>query len=418
MAPGLTLTGRLEATGAPASRTEIRDGLARAAAWFETLGDVVLGAELGHDADNRPVLFVSFHPAADDVELRLSSGGLLRATATTAPAGPGYHTHLCRALGAFAEDFGVAWERIDDPTGFFPAGDPDALNRQFLAHARRRCRAILDAPDEPGPAILGLPPDHGFTHPGPILTPCGPRSREWAAAVAADPAAARDMFPWWHADPDAGFYRNRAIALLWCEFPWRAPLTEEEGELTDQIAADLEEAFALDPTAPLPWRAWADVFVAIEADRNGFTVQGSDAELKAEVRRRAAAQPPCAAPVGYRRFPVRVALGDGWSVLVPGSLADGWADDGQTWLAWDDRRTVTIRPAGPGAARELTVEECRDARGQQVWRLAGIVSVGGAGLRCQIDVADPADKDWAADVWQSVCRHPAEENRSVTWRAS
>ncbi len=413
MVPRLTLTGRVDLSGTKLARGEVREWLARAAVWFETVGDAVLDARLDRDGDGRTVLAASFHPAAEDVEVRLSPAGAVRVSAATFPAGPGYHAYLCGTLDAFAEDFGIAWDPADDPTGFARSADLAALNRHFLASLARAC-GELDAAINGAPVALGLPADHGFTHPGPVLTPLGPRSRGWLAAAAADPAAAADYFPWWSPVPDAAFYRHRALTLLWCEFPWRPPLTEDEGELTDQVAADLEMAHSLDPAGPLPWREWAEVLAAVEADRHGFTVQGVEPKLKEEVLRRAAGWNPAAPAVGYRRYPVRVAVGGGWSVLVPGSFADGWGDDGRTWVGWDDRRRVTAR-VGCGA-ESLTpgfAEAC-DESGRRVWRLAGVARADGCEpLAYRIDVADPADRDWAEAVWRSLRPAPAAASSSV-----
>jgi hypothetical protein len=413
MIPGLTLTGRVDLSGAKLARGDVREWLAQAAVWFETVGDAVLDAQLDRDDDGRPVLLSSFHPAAEDVEVRLSAAGGVRVSAATSPAGPGYHAYLCGTLDAFAEDFGITWDQVEDPTGFSRSADADGLNRHFLASLARAC-GELHSTMNGSPAALGLPADHGFTHPGPVLTPTGPRPREWLAAAVADPAAARDFFPWWSPEPDAAFYRNRALAFLWCEFPWRAPLTEGEGELTDQVAADLEMAHSLDPAGPLPWKEWAEVLAAIEADRHGFTVQGIEPELKAEVLRRAAGFNPAGPAIGYRRYPVRVAVGGGWSVLVPGSFADGWCADGRTWVGWDDRRRVTARLGCGAESFAPGFAEVRDESGRQVWRLAGVARADGCEpLAYRIDVADPADRDWAEGVWRSLRRTPAAANSSV-----
>src|SRR5207253_2332319 len=134
-----------------------------------------------------------------------------------------------------------------------------------------------------------------------------PRTRHWLSEVANDPARGRDFFPWWNPALDAAFFRGRALTRLWCEFPWRPPLTDPEGELFDQIANDLASAFKMDPAAPLPWREWLELLDAIGADDEGFTVTPADPALRAGLTKRAAAAPP-ADPIGYRRHPVRAAL--------------------------------------------------------------------------------------------------------------
>ncbi len=406
MTPRLAFTGRVELSGQKLARADVREWLARAAVWFETVGDAVLDAQLNRDGD-RTVLLVTFHPTAEDVEVRLSPAGTVRVSARTLSAGPGYHAYLCGTLDAFAEDFGIVWDQVEDPTGFSRTADANALNAHFLTSLRRVCAEPADPP-----VTLGLPADHGFTHPGPVLTPTGPRSREWLTAVAADPAAGRDFFPWWTPALDAAFYRNRALALLWCEFPWRPPLTEDEGELTDQIAADREMAHSLDPTGPLPWAEWAEVLAAIEGDRLGFTVQGVEPALKQEVFGRAAGSRP-ATRTGYRRYPVRLVVDGGWSVEVPGSFAEGWDADGRTWIGWDERRRVAIRL---GEAESFTpgFAQTRDESGRSVWRLAGVVQASGSPpLAYRIDVTDLADRDWAEAVWRSLRHLPGVASSSV-----
>jgi hypothetical protein len=257
------------------------------------------------------------------------------------------------------------------------------------------------------PVALGLPGDHGFSHPGPILTPLGPRSLAWLASAASDPNAVRDSFPWWSPEPDAELYRNRALALLWCEFPWRPPLTECEGELTDQIAADLEMAHALDSTGPLPWQEWAEVLSALANDRLGLTVQRIDPELGREVLRRAEGLTAPGPLVGYRHYPIRIAVEGGWSVEVPGSFAEGWDADGRSWIGWDAGRRVTLRVGAGADSFAPEFAEARDETGQRVWRLAGVAqSNGSEPLAYRIDVADLADRGWAETVWRSLKHAP------------
>ena len=124
-----------------------------------------------------------------------------------------------------------------------------------------------------------------------MLTPLGPRTADWARAVAREPLCGTDFFPWWSADLDHAFYRNRALARLWCDFPWRPPLTEAEGEEADQIANDLATAFKLDPGGELPWAEWLELLAAIQADATGdrFCVTPTDQALSIELWRRGSA---------------------------------------------------------------------------------------------------------------------------------
>lgn len=423
----LSLTGQL----APAerlTRADARDWLARAAVWFEGAGDAVLDARVVRDREAKPVLLVALHPAVPPAEVRLGASGRVRATAATAPAGPGYHAHLCGLLRQLAADFAFAWTGDDcaDPTGYFLSNDRAACERHFLNWLSGACAA--------GPASVGLPPGHGFTYPADVLTPLGPRPRAWLARVAADPAAGRDFFPWWAPEADAAFYRGRALVRLWCDFFWRPPLSEEEGELADQISNDLASAFKLDPGPELPWAEWLEVLDAIAADGDNFCVTPTDPVLSVELWRRTGPAPAAGGPrIGYRRFPVRATLDGGWSLEVPGGLARERTDDG-TWTAWDRSRTVwfqalkfTKRDGSPPTAEEaaevgrrslpegepvaplarpglcgIAVYGPVEEDGRALWRLSGVTGAPGQLAVCNVYSESPGDRDWAERTWRSL----------------
>jgi hypothetical protein len=155
------------------------------------------------------------------------------------------------------------------------------------------------------------------------------------------------------------------------------------------------------------------VLAAIAGDRLGLTVQGIEPELKAEVFRRAAGLTP-AARTGYRRYPVRVAVGGGWSAEVPGSFAEGWDADGRTWVGWDEYRRLAVRVGGGAESFAPGFAEVTDEAGRRVWRLAGVVQADGCEpLAYRIDIADPADRGWAETSWRSLRHTPTPANSSV-----
>ncbi len=426
----LSLTGQLD-TADKLSRSEARDWLARAAVWFEGVGDTVLDARVVRDNEEKPVLLVALHPASPAVEVRLGASGRLRVSALTTPAGPGYHVYLCDLFRQMGADFGFTWVADDctDPTGYFPTRNRGECESHFLRWLADECAK--------NPASLGVPAGHGFTYPAEVVTPLGPRARAWLAEVAADPHRGRDFFPWWNPDLDAAFYRGRALVRLWCDFFWRPPLSEDEGELADQIANDLASAFKLDPGAELPWAEWLELLTAIEGDDDGFCVTPKDQVLSIELWKRSGAlpAPTNGARIGYRRWPVRVPLDGGWSIEVPGELARERNDD-RTWDAWDRTRTVwfqalkfTKRDGSPPAAAEaaevgrrslpegeaLPPFECAGTRGEAVfgvveedgrtlWRLSGVTGAVGQLAVCNVYVENPADRDWAVRTWHSL-RH-------------
>jgi len=289
------------------------------------------------------------------------------------------------------------------------------------------------------PRAIGLPKGHGFTYPAEVLTPLGPRPREWTAAVVREPQCGVDFFAWWNQDLDPTFYRSRALARLWCDFPWRAPLTEAEGEEADQIANDLATAFKLDPAGELPWAEWLELLAAIQADAaaDQFCVTPTDQVLSIELWKRAGPAPaPDDSPrIGYRRYPLRVALDGGWSLDVPGDFAQEW-DEERNWTAWNRSRTVWFRRIGftkPGGALPTAAESLEVGRkslpegepgagihdagvvgealfgpaeddGRTVWRLSGVAGTVGQLAICNIYIEDEGDRDWAVRTWQTL-RH-------------
>lgn len=426
----LSVTGHADLSAHRLTRAEARDWLAKAAVWFEGVGDAVLDARVVRDGEDKPVLLVLLHPAATPAEVRLGASGRVRVSAATSPAGPGYHVYLCDLLHQFADEFELTWDVAEahDPTGYFGSRDRDAVDAHFLRCLAGWCKAT------PSAKTIGLPAGHGFSYPGDVLTPLGPRDRAWLQTVARNPAAGRDFFPWWDSDLEAAFYRNRAVTRLWCDFPWRPPLTEAEGELADQIANDLATAFKLDPGGELPWAEWLELLAAIEADEEGFTVTPRDRVLSVELWRRAGPVPsaPDSPRIGYRRFPVRVPLTGGWSVEVPGDFAREWDDD-HTWTGWNRTRTVWFHALGftkpdgsrPSAAEAVAlgrrslpegealpghpcgapgeaVYGAADEDGRTVWRLSGVTAVEGQLVVCNVYAEDPADRDWAVRTWHSL----------------
>lgn len=429
----LSLTGQIHLDSDRLSRTQARDWLAGAAVWFESIGDAVLDAQVVRDGEDKPVLLVVLHPTPPPVEIRLGATGKVRVSATTTPAGPGYHQHLCDLLRQLAIDFAFNWipDDCSDPTGFFSSRNRQALENHFLRWLAQSCVGT--------PTSIGLSGGQRFTYPAEVLTPLGPRTGEWLAAVAANPQKGWDFFPWWNPTLDVPFYRNRALTRLWCDFTWRSPLTEGEGELADQIANDLASAFKLDPDSELPWAEWLELLAAIQSDAEGFCVTPNDRVLSIELWRRTGPVPASSSGfrIGYRRSPVIVALDGGWSVEIPGDFAREW-DDERNWTAWNRTRTVWFRRVGftkpdgspptaeealevgrrslpegeplpgmsPGSICGAAVYGPVEEDNRTVWRLSGVAGADGQLAVCNVYSETPSDRDWVTRTWLSL-RHSA-----------
>jgi hypothetical protein len=432
----LSLTGQIDLGDRRLSRGEARDWLAGAAAWFESLGDAVLDAQIMRNQEDKPVLLVTLHPSPPPVEIRLGASGKVRVAATTTPAGPGYHQHLCNTFRQLANDFNFAWVADDcsDPTSFFGSRHRANLEQSFLRWLSAACAN--------NPTRIGLPSTERYSYPAEVQTPLGPRTHAWVAATAAEPHRGGDFFGWWEPELNARFYRNRALARMWCDFPWRPPLTDLEGEVADQIANDLATAFKLDPAAELPWTEWLELLAAIQADDEGFCVTPDDRVLSVELWKRAGPLPqsaqggtPAKSPnaLGYRRFPLRVSLDGGWSIQIPGDFAQEW-DAQRNWTAWNRTRTIWFRRVGftkPGGGAPTAVEALEIGRrtlpdgepvpgfeagtltgaavygaveedGRTVWRLSGVAGAPGQLAVCHVYSENPADRDWATHTWHSL----------------
>jgi hypothetical protein len=436
----LTLIGQLAVGSNRLTLKEAREWLARAAVWFEAVGDVVLDAQLGRDGDERPVLLVTFHRICPAVEIRIGGSGKIRVTATTTPAGPGYHQFLCNLLHRFAKEFEFHWISDDctDPTHYFTTRNRSATEQIFLKSLASDCASL--------PHQLGLPNDQWYSYPADILTPTGPRTQSWAHDVATNPRRGVDFFAWWSPELDATFYRNRALTCLWCYFPWRVPLSESEGELADQIANDLATAFKLDPAAELPWIEWLELLATIEADAKGeqFCVTPTNPVLSVELWKRTGpvAFTAIGDRIGYRRFPIRTCLDAGWSIEIPGDFAQEWDAD-RNWTAWNATRTIWFRRVGftkpdgsqptsteilelgrrslpegeplpaldAGPVRGLAVFGPVDEDGRTIWRLSGMAGAAGHLVVCNIYCQSPDDRAWAIHTWQSL-HHNADSQKT------
>ncbi|MGF1468380.1 MAG: hypothetical protein ACFCGT_19835 [Sandaracinaceae bacterium] len=406
-----------------------REGSEPDAAWLE---QAAAWWRLEHDAAPRPVvdvaergLHVALHPAAEDLEVALDDGGrAVTLRAKTGTAGPGYHRHVVQAARAFGDALRVAWSDVEDPTGHAQGASPDAVEATLHGYLQEVARSILDLQSQGASGFaLHMPSTHAFRHDGLIATPLGPRDESWVRRVVADPTVAEDIFPWWGPERDAAYFRGRALSLLWTEVRWRPPVVDAERALLDEAATLLERAYALDPDGDYPWAAWAELYTHLEED----SLRATRTRLRAG---------PVVATIGYRRSPVQVALTGGFSLVVDGSLAERWEEQG-TWVAWDHARSVwfTSLTCTPGPdGQEPTTEETlaglppaqgegeqlslsrgplrgraviseAEADGQRVYRLEAQAAIGASAAVGTLVYVQPEDREWALSTWGTL-DHP------------
>jgi len=331
----------------------------------------------GVDDDGQPCLMVSFHPGAEDIVLTLRADAApgtigLAASAVTSTAGPGYHAHVCEMLHALGAAFDVAWDPEDprgetgDETGYFHTKNRRALEdaaARWLQTLAGRVREV--AADGNTGIALSMPEGREYTHDGLVTTPMGPRDAGWLDATCLDGRSGFDVFPWAEAGTGAGYLRGRALVRMWADVHWRAPGDDDEREMLEEIVALLEAAYRDDPERTYPWREWAEILALLGRD----SILATRAQLRAETA-------PLTPPIGYRRRDVRVTLSGGWSMVVPGSLAEAWDERG-TWSGFDRDRTIWFTSFSLKAERDAGAQKSQVLPATAEETLAGLPPLDG-----------------------------------------
>lgn len=418
MSLGLRLEGRRDAETEPAAFLE------RAARWLsERKDDDPQPRATIQDEGGELLLAVDLHPGAESLLLEAHDASVVL-EANTGTAGPGYHRHVCALARALGEALGVEWTAHEDVSGFFESGDDEVLERAFLALLQSVAEQIreLSARGHRGLSLF-MPMGHAYEHDGLVTTVLGPRDEAWLARAIEEPASANDIFPWWSEGRNGRYYLDLARVHMWLDVRWRPPLDDDERALLDRIATWIERAHALDAELPIPWEEQAEILALLGEE----SLRATRSQLKA-----AALPPGFKDPIGYRRRPVRVSLSGGWSLRIPGELAERWDERG-TWVGWDERRSVWFTSmtlqAAPGHPEPTTEEtlsglppltgedllemERDDLRGlacfvseehegQLLHRLEAHAARGPHAAVGTIVLADEADRDWALETWGSL----------------
>ena len=252
---------------------------------------------------------------------------------------------------------------------------------------------------------------------GAIATNLGPRDDEWLESAVGDSRLAIDVTPWWADATDARHLLNRALCLMWTDVRWRAPATDDERRVHDEVLKLLTRAFPLDPSLPYPWRDWHEL----------ARLRGSDDAMSRQIEGRAE-RAEASPPIGYRRRPVRI-LHEGWELDVPGSFSGGRTDE--EWSGGEAGRSITIAatatgtPSGPMSAHAFLDQVAPDLGGDalthvdgeligrarlstdatsgvEVGVLEGYSAVVGRGAVIRIVFDDSADWRWALETWRAL----------------
>jgi hypothetical protein len=394
-------------------------------AWLrEDAKEMLVALRRPPDHDGRVALRMRLHPAAGEVEIAAAEGGRVSAVGATAEVGPGYHTYLAHLFRRLGAENNIAWEPPDvqagtgDLTGFFETGRRADAEGPLLVWLRDTLQRACDQRALGGqPVDLIVSTADRFTFDGAIATPLGPRDDAWLSTALANPRVAVEMWPWFADVTDARYLLNRALCLMWTEVRWRPAIEEGEPEVVDEVLRLLRRAFPLDPSLPYPWREWKELLdIARDPDPMRDRVEGE------------AAAAPDGPLIGYRRQPVRVEQA-GWQITVPGSFATLRTDEELRASGGDRIVTIAASPTGTDAApmaAETFLERVAGHLGNEVLHhragevvaraklaidptsavemavLEGYAGVRGSGAAIRIVIHDPADFEWALDMWRSL----------------
>ena len=375
-------------------------------------------ASRAEDEEGRPLLALAIHPAAEPLRVVDHGGGRITIDAVTGTAGPGYHAHVTELLRDAADALGITWERVEDESGYFESRDRRALEAAITVWLGTTAHEVLALHARGMRGLqMSLPEGTHFEHPGVLATPMGPRDLEWLERVAKDPRAGIDVLPWWHEGEGAETLLGAALAAMWIDVRWRAPLIESERRLFERVLGWLDRGQSLAPELEWPWREQSEMLERL----------GEDSLRATRVHLRASALPPAAA-IGYRREHVRVALSGGWSIRVPGAFAERWEERG-TWVGWDATRsawlnslevrgsestdeTLAALPEIEGEGELMGFERgpmravARFAEGEEdgvrLVQLRAHAALGGHAAFGTIVVAKDEDREWALETWGSL----------------
>jgi hypothetical protein len=402
------------------------------AAWAsERCEDCLESVPAVWEFENGRGISIELHPCAEALSITSGPEDEALLTANTSSAGPGYHQYVCTLIDELVDRFGIEWVPADDAegdeTGYLDKRDRDDLEEQMFRWLGAVAEQLTTHEMTGDSIAVSMSMDHQFDAGPAIVTPLGPRSREWAEATASDPASGAGFFAWWDEGETGRARRDRALARMWATIRWAPPRTEDEARAVAMTLRDLNMALEMDPSLDLPWREWLELAALVDEEPRARRLLED---------RAAAATGPL---VGYRRRPVRVLLPGGWNIRIPGSFSETFEDEG-AFLAWDETRNIRVSSFSlsrdhdghthdlptpeqlleddPDADLPPAVEDLgrwaeddligagkifRDEEeGEAYWVLMGKVAGEGKLALCTACYSDQADRAWAIETWRSL----------------
>jgi len=393
--------------------------LADAAVWLTgEYPDAVRSTRQHTTPEGGAALSVDLHPAAPAFVLTANDEGRVTVDAETGVVGPGYHRFVGRVVERLGAELAIDWTDGDGATAFADRPGAERLYLGWLGPQLAKARARVKR-GERG-VSLGMPATGtSFTTDSALATVLGPRDEAWLDAAIGDPRVALNVTPWWTDATDGLYLLNRALVLMWLQVRWRTPAMEGEADLFDEVHRLLSRAYPLDPDLDFPWHAWTEL----------TALRGIADPMARQAANRATTAPEPDPPVGYRRDPVVISH-EGWSLEIPGSFAE--RRSAEEWWGGGTGRNITLAATATGHTdgtsmsahefiEQFAVELGPDAMthragpvlgrarlmtdassGLEVGILEGYSAVAGSGAAIRIEFDDPADWQWALDIWRSL----------------
>ncbi|SBV90947.1 hypothetical protein KL86DPRO_10113 [uncultured delta proteobacterium] len=282
----------------------------------------------------------SFFFAEEDVYFTFKDGNGLTVSAKTNGAGPGYHAYLTGLFERLRESCGLSWgdDAVEDDTGYWHSRDFEELRESMASWLTSLADALVEnhmAGTVSGLAIcMGTEhvPESDEHYAAHLL---GWRERDFFRAIPQRGATEEDceaFFIWWDEQTTPSFFLKCALCMMWCDCNWLSPVTDREKSLYTATFLCLESAWDDDPSLPFPVREWKEM-AALSDSR----------EIMEELERRFPGETAPGEKIGYLRGMVRINLGSGWRVTMPGAMheeLDG--DDDTVQVFWDAIHTVRV----------------------------------------------------------------------------
>lgn len=287
-----------------------------------------------HDPQSgKSALTLMFTPR-EQLEFRADKKGKILVQDRWNYAGPGYLSRCVSALREIERASGVTWTSIEaecDVKGWPSHADAQATAKGWLAMLlHSMAQSLREQKDPLRDAAIAVELEQMPAVEGAVVTPMGPRSRDWFEAGVQDVNGALDFFPWW----DEGYTPQACLGLallsMWGTIAWVPPRGKIEFSRMVWTARMLERAYRADPSRGYPWAEWHQLNRLIDAGVGSGLGKAPQLRFREAVASKAseAGEPS----IGYRRGEYNFRLPGGWVFRLPGAFMTR-TDEGNAWTA-------------------------------------------------------------------------------------